>query len=52
MWMLEEEPWYRALLQESLAVMAVDVEESRDVRGPWGLLKLQQVKNQEASGRI
>ena len=46
LWMLEEEHWYRALMQESLtalAIMTVDTEDSRSVRRPWGLLKLQQL---------
>ena len=44
--MLEEEHSYRALMQESLtalAIMTVDTEDSRSVRRPWGLLKLQQL---------
>ena len=38
--MLEERHWFRALMEESLAVMSVDNDQSRDSRGPWGLLKL------------
>ena len=30
--------WFRALMEESLAVMSVDTDQSRDSRGPWGLL--------------
>ena len=40
--MLEERHWFRALMEESLAVMSVDIDQSRDSRGPWGLLELQQ----------
>ena len=40
--MLEERHWFRALMEESLAIMSVDNDQSRDSRGPWGLLKLQQ----------
>ena len=40
--MLNENHWLRAILEESLAVMTVDTEASRNARGPWGLLKLQQ----------
>ena len=42
LFMLEERYWFRALMEESLAVMSVDTDHSRDSRGPWGLLKLQQ----------
>ena len=42
LFMLEEQYWFRALMEESLAVMSVDSNVSRDSRGPWGLLKLQQ----------
>ena len=38
LWMFDE----KAILEESLAVMTVDTEASRNARGPWGLLKLQQ----------
>ena len=42
LFMLDEQYWFRALMEESLAVMSVDSNVSRDSRGPWGLLKLQQ----------
>ena len=40
--MLEESYWFRALKEESLAVMSVDTDQSRNSQGPWGLLELQQ----------
>ena len=40
--MLEERYWFRALMEDSLGVISVDTDHSRDSRGPWGLLKLQQ----------
>ena len=32
LWMLDETQWFRAMLQESLAVMTLDTEASRDAR--------------------
>ena len=34
LFMLEERHWFRALMEESLAVMSVDPDQSRDSRGP------------------
>ena len=37
--MLDLEYWFRCLLLESLTVMGVDSEDSRERRAPWGVLK-------------
>ena len=37
--MLDSEYWFRCLMLESLTVMGVDSEESRERRAPWGVLK-------------
>ena len=39
LFMLEESHWFRALLEESLAVMSVDTNQSRDSRGAMGSLE-------------
>ena len=37
--MLDSEYWFRCLMLESLTVMGVDSEDSRERRAPWGVLK-------------
>ena len=37
--MLDPEYWFRCLMLESLTVMGVDSEDSRERRAPWGVLK-------------
>ena len=36
--MLDPEYWFRCLMLESLTVMGVDSEDSRERRAPWGVL--------------
>ena len=42
--MLDSEYWFRCLMLESLTVMGVDSEDSRERRAPWGVLKFLKAK--------